>query len=79
MAQSNIQRQAGLAVNFQRYFTSKAKIKALMIWTGDWRKGIISSLARPLTGRSEPSARSAAINELFLQMRQAKIWEEEAE
>jgi len=43
-------------------------------------KRIISSLATPLTGRSEaPAARSATINELLSQTRQAKIWEGEAE
>lgn len=68
----NTQCQAGHAVNFQRYFTSKTKIKVAIMRTEDWPKRIISSLATPLT-RREPSARSTTINELFLQMRQVKI------
>lgn len=82
LKQTNVENthcQAGLAVNFQWYFTSKTKIKAVIMRIGDWPKRIISSLAIPLRGRSEPSAYSTTINELFLQMRQAKIWERKAE
>lgn len=72
------QYEAGLAVNFQRYFTSKTKMKAVIIQTEDCRRRRISSLGTLLTERSEPSVHDTTVNELFLYMRQAKISEGEA-